>query len=52
MQMINAAGENSEFVGILAIKTMEPDTWHVETVPGLSLSNHIGVCFEASLYAI
>jgi hypothetical protein len=42
MQMISAAGENSDFVAVLAMKTMVPNTWHVESVPGLSLSSHIG----------
>mmetsp|Transcript_17481 Transcript_17481/g.26036 ORF Transcript_17481/g.26036 Transcript_17481/m.26036 type:complete len:175 (-) Transcript_17481:862-1386(-) len=42
MQMINAAGDNSCFVGILAIKNMPPDTFHVEEVAGLSLSTHVG----------
>ena len=42
MQMINAAGENSEFVCIIAVKQMPPETWHVEVVPGLSMDSHIG----------
>jgi hypothetical protein len=42
MQMISAAGENSPFVAVPAVSDMEPNTWHVEEVPGLSLSSHVG----------
>ena len=42
MQFINAAGENSDFVCILAIKQMPEESWHVEEVPGLSINSRIG----------
>ena len=42
MQMISATGEKSCFVAILALKGMEPEAWHVESVAGLSTSSHIG----------
>jgi hypothetical protein len=42
MQMISAAGENSPFVAVLAVSDMEPNTWHVEEVLGLSQSSNVG----------
>ena len=42
MQMISAAGDNSCFVAILALKGMELEAWHVESVAGLSTPSHIG----------
>jgi hypothetical protein len=40
--MINASGENSEFVLIVAIKDFPENEWHVEKVMGLSISTSIG----------
>ena len=40
-QMTSAAGDNSSFVAILALKGMESEAWHVESVAGLSTSSHI-----------
>ena len=43
MQMIiSAAGDNFCFVAILALKGMEPEAWHVESVAGLNTPSHIG----------
>jgi hypothetical protein len=42
MNLINAAGENGEFVGVIAVKEMKDDEFHYEQVNDIGLTSYIG----------